>query len=178
MGFILDANTFIQAHRRFYAFDICPGYWDSLIWHQRHGNLCSIDRVADELRRGDDELSRWAIESLGETAFMPTNDAETVARYADLIIWVQAQTQFLDYAKEQFAQVADGWLVAYAKRTAGTVVTLEEFDPNVRRRVPIPNVCRAFDVDFITTFEMLRSLNIRLTWQPPPQEDPLAGPVT
>ena len=75
-----------------------------------------------------------------------------------MVIWVQAQTQFLDYAKEQFAQVADGWLVAYAKRTGGTVVTLEEFDPNVRRRVPIPNVCRAFDVDFVTTFEMLRSL--------------------
>jgi hypothetical protein len=85
-----------------------PGNWDSLILHQSHGNLCSIDRVADELRRGDDELSRRAVESLGETAFMPTNDAETVARYTDLIIWAQAQSQFLDYAKEQFAQVADG----------------------------------------------------------------------
>jgi Domain of unknown function (DUF4411) len=107
-----------------------------LVWHQRQGNLCSIDRVADELRRGDDELSRWTVESLGEAAFVPTNGAETVTRYTDLIRWVQAQTQFLDYAKEQFAQVADGWLVAYAKSTNGIVVTLEEFDPMVSRELP------------------------------------------
>jgi hypothetical protein len=142
-----------------------------LVWHQRQGNLCGIDRVADELRRGDDELSRWTVESLGEAAFMPTNGAETVTRYTDLIRWVQAQTQFLDYAKEQFAQVADGWLVAYAKSTNGIVVTPEEFDPMVRRRVPIPNVCRAFDVDDFTPFEM-RRLNIRLTWEARPSADP------
>jgi hypothetical protein len=41
MIYVLDANTFIQAKRRFYAFDICPRYWASLVWHQRQGNLCS-----------------------------------------------------------------------------------------------------------------------------------------
>jgi hypothetical protein len=62
------------------TFVLCIG--DSLIWHQQHGVLRSIDRVADEFRRGDDELSRWAIESLGESAFMrikgqgqPTSDS-------------------------------------------------------------------------------------------------------
>ena len=29
--FVLDANVFIQAKRRFYAFDFCPGYWDMLL---------------------------------------------------------------------------------------------------------------------------------------------------
>ena len=167
MSYVLDANVFIQAKRRFYAFDICPGYWNSLVWHERQGNLCSIDRVADELRRGGDELSRWTVESLGEGAFVPTNSAETVSRYADLIRWVQTQSQFLDYAKEQFAKVADGWLVAYAKSTHGIVVTLEEFDPVVKRRIPLPNICRAFDVEHVTPFEMLRRLNVQLSWQAP-----------
>jgi hypothetical protein len=47
-----------QAHRRFYAFDICPGIGDPLILRQRHGALRSIDRVADKLRRCDNDLSR------------------------------------------------------------------------------------------------------------------------
>jgi hypothetical protein len=165
MIYVLDANTFIQAKRRFYAFDICPGHWASLVWHQRQGNLCSIDRVADEIRRGGDELARWAVDSLGEDAFVSTNGAEVVSRYADLITWVQTQSQFLDYAKEQFAEVADGWLVAYAKSVNGFVVTLEEFDPLVKKRIPIPNICRAFDVGHVTPFEMLRRLNVQLSWQ-------------
>ena len=32
--FVLDANAFIQAKRRFYPFDVCPGYWGALVWHQ------------------------------------------------------------------------------------------------------------------------------------------------
>ena len=54
--FVLDANVFIQAKRRFYAFDFCAGYWDMLIWHQQHGRLCSIDKVQNEILRGGDDL--------------------------------------------------------------------------------------------------------------------------
>ena len=31
--YLLDANVYIQAHRRYYDFDICPGYWDCLFFH-------------------------------------------------------------------------------------------------------------------------------------------------
>jgi len=58
-------------------------------------------------------------------------------------------------------------LAAYAKASGGVVVTLEEFDPVIRKRVPLPNVCRAFDVEPITPFEMLRRLNVQLSWQAP-----------
>ena len=54
--FVLDANVFIQAKRRFYAFDFCPGSWDMLIWHQQHERLCSIDKVQNEILRGGDDL--------------------------------------------------------------------------------------------------------------------------
>lgn len=42
------------------------------------------------------------------------------------------------------------------------VVTLEKFDPQVRRKIPIPNVCQAFGVRFIDTFGLLRTLGVRL----------------
>jgi hypothetical protein len=47
--YVLDANVFIEAHKRYYAFDICPGYWAALIAQHHSGLVCSIDRVRDEL---------------------------------------------------------------------------------------------------------------------------------
>jgi len=29
--YVLDANVFIEAARRYYAFDIAPKFWDTLI---------------------------------------------------------------------------------------------------------------------------------------------------
>ena len=53
--YVLDANVFIQAKRRFYDFDFCPGYWRVLIYYNREGRLSSIDRVQEELKRGGDD---------------------------------------------------------------------------------------------------------------------------
>jgi hypothetical protein len=39
-----------------------------------------------------------------------------------------------------------------------TVVTGEAANAAIRRRVPIPNVCDAFGVNWINTFDMLRAL--------------------
>ena len=30
---LMDADVFISAKNRYYAFDICPGFWDSLVYH-------------------------------------------------------------------------------------------------------------------------------------------------
>ena len=164
--FVLDANAFIQAKRRFYGLDFCPGYWDALAWHRRQGRLVSIDKVRGELEEGADELWTWAEAKFGAEGFADTSGSAVVAVYRDMLTWVMAQTQFLDPAKTQFQAVADGWLAAYAKTVGGVVVTLEEFDPVVRKRVPLPNVCRAFDVEPITPFEMLRRLEVELAWSP------------
>lgn len=57
---VLDANVFIQAARRYYAFDIAPRFWEALVEYAERGRLTSIDRVKFELDRGKDELTRWA----------------------------------------------------------------------------------------------------------------------
>ena len=40
-------------------------------------------------------------------------------------------------------------------------------DANVRRRVPIPNVCEAVGVPYVDTFDMLRALSTQFSWQVP-----------
>jgi len=75
--------------------------------------------------------------------------------------WVYAQDQFLDAAKADFADGADGWLVAYTSSKGYVVVTHEVLNPDIKIKVPIPNVCDAFGVSYVNTFEMLRQLGVR-----------------
>jgi len=94
--------------------------------------------------------------------FASTEDDDVIAAYREIMIWSQAQTQYTDAAKAEFAAVADGWLVAYALAKGYVIVTLEQFDPNIKRRIKIPNACEAFGVEYIDTFAMMRALGAKL----------------
>ncbi len=81
--------------------------------------------------------------------------------FRDVAKWVQAEPQFTPAAKSQFASVADGWVIAYAKTNGVVVVTHEEYAPDARKKVPIPNVCLEFNVEYCDTFAMLRTLKVQ-----------------
>ena len=38
--------------RTYYAFDICPGFWKSVVHHHRAGRVFNIDRMRSELLAG------------------------------------------------------------------------------------------------------------------------------
>lgn len=166
-GFVLDANVFIQAKRVYYGLDFCPGFWDALAFRCSTGHICSIDRVWEELERGKDDLTQWARDHIGKQGFLRTGDPTTIGHFRDMARWVHGNSQYRDSAKREFQDVADGWLVAFAKTTGRTVVTLEVLNPAITKKVPIPNVCEAHGVPCTTTYEMLRRLGIQLTWAPP-----------
>lgn len=161
--YLLDTNVFIEAARRYYAFDIAPAFWQSLIDLAADGRVVSIDRVKAEIDRGKDDLTTWVNSNFHET-FATTSDPDVLTVYRDIITWAQAQTQFTDAAKAEFALAnnADAWVVAYAAAKSCIVVTHEQLDPNVRRKIPIPNACQAFNVSYVDTFQMLRALGVRL----------------
>lgn len=161
-AFVLDANVFITAMRGYYAFDLAPGFWKSLIHLARNGQILSIDYVKGELEKGKDTLAQWAMNDFSH-AFISTDEEDVQESYREIMTWVLGQDQFSDAAKAEFARGADGWLVAYAKAKECIVVTLETINPDIKRKVPIPNVCQAFGVQFIDTFEMLRRLGVQWT---------------
>ena len=165
--FLLDANVFIEAKRRYYSFDICPGFWECLIWQHQADRIKSIDRVKKELERGGDDLSRWVSTAIDETCFASTDDTAVAGHFGQMITWVQGQSQFSTEAKAGFAATADGWLIAYAKTYNHVLVTHEALAPEARRKVPIPNVCRAFGVNYVDTYDMLRELEVVFSWEPP-----------
>lgn len=159
--YVLDASVFIEAARRYYAFEFAPVFWDSLIRHAQDGRVCSIDRVGDEIERGADDLSDWTREHFAQW-FASTRDGATLARYHEVVQWVNEQ-EFTDAAEDEFFRGADGWLVAFALGGGHVVVTQEAARPEAKARVPIPNVCGAFGVRCMDTFQMLRELGVRWT---------------
>lgn len=159
--YILDANVFIEAARRYYAFDIAPAFWQALVNSAGNGQVLSIDHVKKEIIRKNDELKTWANGDFN-SGFVPTADKDVIGAYGQVIEWVSGHKQFDDAAKAQFADGADGWIIAYAMAKGCIVVTQEQFNPDIKRRVPIPNVCRQFGVQYVDTFQMLRDLGVKL----------------
>lgn len=157
--YVFDTSLFIQAKKNYYAFDIARSFWDYLVQLAQEGIITSIDKVYDEIERGKDDLYEWAQQNLPSQFFYDTdNSPDLLINYQQLISWSSSNTQFTSNAKAEFAQYneADAWVVAFAISNRLTVVSQETFDAKIKRRIPIPNVCHAFNVRPIDTFTFLR----------------------
>lgn len=155
--FLLDANVLIAAHRAYYAFDLCPGFWKAVQAGFAAKRMFSTQRVLAELNAGGDALAKWIAAELPANFFVDDASAAVAASYSPMMTWVAAK-DFIPAAKAKFASDADGWLVAAAKQGNFCVVTHETRQLGARARVMIPNVCEEFGVSYCTTFEMLREL--------------------
>ncbi len=164
--YLIDASVLMEAHRRYYRFGVCPGFWECLVWHHKQGTVISIDRVKKEIDEGRDELRHWARNSCPASFFESTNGKAIGGRYGEIISWTNAQKRYRPEALAEFATVADGWLVAYAVEHGLTVVTQEVAAPESKTEVKVPDVCDAFEVSSIDSFEMLEQLKARFTWKP------------
>jgi len=165
--YILDSDVFIAAKNSYYAFAICPGFWDSLIHHHGAGSVRSIDRVRGELLAGrkTEDLVLWVREQLPPAFFVDTDEEAVTDAYGKVMLWAQRSPQYFDQAKAKFATEADGWLVAYAMVHGVTVITNEQPRPQSRNRILLPDVCSQFKVTYKDTFAMLHELAVRYEWR-------------
>ena len=148
----------MQAYRDYCAPDFCPAFWDCTPLYLHAGRLISIDRVFAEIKNPGD-LIQWAQNS-PSGLFVTSGEQQIASNFARIMAWVNGNSQFFDEAKAKFAAGADGWLIAYAHMHNAVVVTQEVLAPDVQQRVPIPNVCRQFNVSYLNTFDMLRQLGV------------------
>ncbi|OGW18294.1 MAG: hypothetical protein A3G93_02425 [Nitrospinae bacterium RIFCSPLOWO2_12_FULL_45_22] len=91
--YVLDANVFIEAAKRYYAFDLAPGFWQALIQHAQNGAICSIDRVKAEIDKGKDALKDWANNHF-HTWFEQTEEEDVLQAYRQIMEWAIRQSQF------------------------------------------------------------------------------------
>lgn len=161
MIYLLDTNVFIQAHRQHYGLDFVPGFWEWVASGLTDGSVMSIKQVYEELRvketkdkdgkpKQPDALSEWATERKG--SFVEIDNLAS-GWLRQISAWVMSpQRIYTQAARSEFLAVADLSLVAFAKAYNLTLVTHERPDPNSKKRVKIPDVCEAFDVKWVNTF--------------------------
>jgi hypothetical protein len=166
--YCLDTSVYTQAHRQYYAFDLAPGFWKSLIIHAENGVLVSPVAVFTELTKGNDELARWAKENKGLLFLDP--DTKIVESFRQVVDFINLRYESEHWVR-LFLDGADPWVVAHAKAYDLIVVTMEgtkgseEINSKTKRfqgKIKIPNVCSHFGVKCISTFDLIRALKISL----------------
>ncbi len=152
MAYLLDADVFIRAKNLHYGMDFCPAFWDWLLRAHDDGKIFSVEKVGDEVRAVEDELSEWATaRGLG---FFLRPDATLFPALERVSAWATGQS-YLPAAVDAFLQVADYYLVAQALAGSHTVVT-HEVPSASTRRIKIPDACIGLGIKCMTPFEMLR----------------------
>ena len=152
MTYLLDANIFIQAKNLHYGLDFCPAFWQWLLDNHAAGRVFSIDKVADEIDAGDDDLKEW-MRNHGNSLFVKTG-AKVAAQLGAVSHWA-TQQQYEPAAINTFLQIADYYLIAHALADGHVVVT-HEVSANSFKRIKIPNACIGLGLRFMTPYEMLR----------------------
>lgn len=156
MPYLIDSNVLIQAKNEYYAFNLCPGFWEWIDREHEQGNVFSIEQVREELMEGNDKLAEWADER-PEGFFLPP-DAETANQMSRVTQWVM-RTDFKESARRDFLAKADPVLIATALAYPQYTVVSHEILDGSRRKVKIPNVCHALGVRCERTFSMLTKRN-------------------
>jgi hypothetical protein len=150
----LDANIFLEASNKYYAFDFVPQFWEFLDDQVKLQNVSCPRIVYSELERhGNDDLIRW-IKARRDTALFTNFNRFVQNRHREIATYVSQEYD------QKYAQVflggADPWLIAHARQSGGRVVTFEKLEPYAKR-VKIPNVCAHYNVECVDLFSMLRS---------------------
>ncbi len=157
MKYILDANVFIQAHRFYYPEDVFPSVWKWIIEKNDENQVFSIDQIYDEIAKGNDDLYKWVSQLNKDAFFLVSTDLSTQLKFTEVADFVQS-LNFNQFQKDDFLRCADPWLIATALDKDMILVTQEKYDPNIKRKVLIPNICEEFDVRYIDTIKFFRVL--------------------
>jgi len=165
MKYLVDSNILITASRTFYNFTFGNNFWNFLLQEAKEGRLASIDKVLVEINKGDDELKKWAKEKFSGY-FLSTKSNQVLEHYAILIQWADTQRQiYSENAINEFMREdnADTWLIAFAmtKREEYIIVTFEKENNQIKRKIPLPNVCKYFQINYCDLYQMLKNLNFK-----------------
>lgn len=155
--FLIDANIFIESKNHYYQFAFCQAFWNFLATMHQKGIVFSIQSVKQEICRKDDLLNRW-IETLPDTFF--EDQYQSAQSYTQLMNYAQT-LKVKQIAKDEFAKQenADAWLLAHAKEKGFTIITHENFNPEAKKRIMIPNVAKDHNIKVITLFEFLEKFS-------------------
>lgn len=160
---LLDANVLIDANRLYYSITRVPEFWE---WLESAGakGLAKIPiEIYEEIKRGDDELAKWAKDPDVQSALRLDEDVDVT-----LVRQATERGYGSDLTDDEIEKIGrDPFLVAYALSSPKDrcVVTTEVSKPSKQRaNRHLPDVCRDLGVTSYNTFEFLENLDFRTNW--------------
>ena len=156
MSYLLDTNIFIRCKNEM-PMDIFQGFWQRLAELAQNGQIFSSVKVKEEIDKGNDELKLWCADKLPKGFFLPFDAFDD---YSRLMTWANGNAVFTVAAKQEFATVADAYLVATAAARGMKVVSFETSDPLCKKRVKIPDACMAVGVEYCSLNDLLHELGV------------------
>lgn len=167
--FLIDANALIAPYRLYYAFDIAPSFWEKLANEFNSGRIVLLDKVRDELLKGEDDLTDWIKKNEEIISVCDYKTESVIANYQSVLQYIQTSGLYKESALAAWApaNIADPWMIAAAKAYGYTIVTLEVPSGGLSTKTPnknakIPDVAKALGVKTSSLFEMMRMLEIAL----------------
>ena len=158
--FAIDTNILVSCHRQIYPFDMAPAFWRQLT--EKGGQkVILIDKVREEILRNDDKLSDWLKENGDSFTIKKVDTLPVIQCYSKIITVIKRNEKYKESAKADFASVADSWLCAYAMAYDEVIVTSEKYEPEIKKKIKIPNVCKEFNLQYISLLQFMRELDIR-----------------
>ncbi|MBD5164410.1 DUF4411 family protein [Helicobacter sp.] len=168
--YLIDTNIFIESAYRFYAFDICPGFWDFLEKCARLDSVKSIDKVYNEITSDNPNLQEFK-ERLNNREFFLSIENIGLESYA-VISQTLRTMQYTQKAISDFSSGADYFLIALAYQESYTIVTHEaKSGNNAKNTIKIPNVCESLEIDCIDIAEFLRRKQARFVLENTTQQE-------
>jgi hypothetical protein len=150
----IDADVLIQAINLYYPFKRVAKFWVFLSQQVEAGVIRSSRLVWQEVCAGDDELAEW-LSNRRESGLCVSASRATQAEYAQISEYVF--NTYRPHQAAEFLRGGDGWVIAHAMETSGTVTT-QESAKSKKARIKIPTVCKALGVRCLDTFRMLDEL--------------------
>ena len=87
--FLIDANALITPYRLYYAFDIAPSFWEKLANEFNNRRIVLLDKVRDELLKGEDDLTNWIKKNEEIISVCDYKTESVIANYQSVLQYIQ-----------------------------------------------------------------------------------------
>ncbi|MBU7461973.1 MULTISPECIES: DUF4411 family protein [Lactiplantibacillus] len=166
MEYLIDSNSLIDAHEKWYRPQVFGSVWVCLA---THSNVRMTSFVYNEIKYPD-ELALWTKNTFQKQTIVPT--LEITRAYNDVMNWITQSKRWnaAGISEWQSPDKADPWLIATAKVNSQTIVTLDgngratmpNIGSNSKKEPKINAVATQFNVPTMTIYELLEKLDLSI----------------
>lgn len=165
--YLLDTNIYINFYDRYYRLDYFPSFWQCLT-DVLNNHVIIPNIIMDETYQSE-EFRDW-IKANYKSAFL--NHKQYAEDWAEVIEHIASHDCYSDLALTDTKswtreKIADGWIIAIAKKDNLTIVTAETKNPNLSSNQPskspkIPDIAQDFCIPCINMNEFFQEIDLKI----------------